>query len=357
MEHPRDPAVAAAKGRPVESHESTGASGLGDPQCEYREAVSGAGIHDARQRGLIEITGADRATWLHNLVTNTVKTLRPGEGNYAFVLNVKGRILLDCNILVLSDRIWLDVDRQWLGKAVAHLERYHITEDVRLADLSPVYARIALAGPKSADIAAGLGATQAANMAYLGSTTVVLAGKPRLMVRNDAAGLFGLEFFVETADAEACRKALMEIGGAAIHPIGQAALEVLRIEAGIPVYGQDIDEETLPAETGQLERGVSFVKGCYLGQEIVERMRSRGGLARRLVGLRLSTSSGVRPGSVLRLDGAEAGRLTSFCESYAVGGPIGLGYVKAAHANPGTRLIVEATDPVDAEVCPLPFRK
>lgn len=356
-EHPLDEAVAAAGARYFEIDGALIVSDFGEPRAEYDAGIQSAGLYDARERGLLEVSGSDRAAWLHNLVANTVKTVGAGEGNYAFVLNVKGRILFDCNILVLADRIWVDLDRRFAAKAMSHFGRYHITEDVQLTDRSSEFCRITLVGPRAAEIAGALGATQAGNMATLGSTAVVLAHKPRLMVRTDFAGTLALEFYIESVDAPGCWNRLIEIGRGMLRPIGDAAIEVMRIEAGIPLYGRDIDEDTLPAETAQLDRAVSFVKGCYLGQEIVERMRSRGGLARKLVGLKLASSDEVHPGAALKVDGAEVGRLTSVCESYAAAGTIGLGYVKTAYANPGTKLVVTAPAPIEAEVQSLPFRK
>lgn len=350
-----DEVAAARGGRIADLAGIPTVADYGDPRAEYDHALKAVGLYHARTRGLIEITGGDRASWLHNLVTNAVKNLQPGEGNYAFAANVKGRILFDGNIIVLADRIWFDIDRRYSPKAMAHFDRYIISEDVRLTDRSDEFCRLALLGPMAPDVAGGLGATHAGNMASVGSTSVPLAGKHRLLVRHDFAGVTGLELYIDADDAVTCWERLLEIGRTVLRPVGHAAVEVLRIEAGLPVYGLDIDEEVLPAETQQIERAVSYVKGCYLGQEIVERMRSRGGLARKLVGLRLSGGAGVQHGSVLKAEGAEVGRLTSTCESYATGGTIGLGYVKLAHAKPGTVLAVDATE-VQAQVAELPFR-
>lgn len=351
-----DEAILAAGARIVEIDGVRVAADYGEPRAEYDDALHAAGLHNAQNRGIIEITGKDRASWLHNLVTNAVKTLQPGEGNYTFATNAKGRILFDGNIIVLSDRIWFDVDRRYLANAVSHFDRYIITEDVQIADRSGEFCRLVLLGPRAAEIASALGATQAGVMASLGSTMMPLGGQNRLLVRNDFAGVPGLELYVESADAADCWQRLLGIGHPVIRPVGQAAVDLLRIEAGIPVYGRDIDEETLPAETRRLERAVSFHKGCYLGQEVVERMRSRGALARKLVGLKLAGSAGVHPGSALRSDDAPVGRLTSLCESYAAAGPIGLGYVKTAQAAPGTSLTVDSAAPVSATVHELPFR-
>jgi len=354
--YPLDEVIEAAGGRLAEVGGPSGVVDFGDPQAEYNSALTAAGLYDARDRGFIEITGGDRAAWLHNLLTNSVKTLQPGEGNYAFATNAKGRIVFDANVVVLADRIRLDVARPFVAKAAAHLERYHITEDVQLVDRSIEFCRISLVGPRSSEIAEALGGSHGANMAALNSAFIPLAGQPRLMVRNDSAGATGLELYLEAEPAAECWAELVEVGRPVLQPVGRSAIDVLRIEAGIPVYGEDIDEEVLPAETGQLERAVSYQKGCYLGQEVVERMRSRGSPARMLVGLKLSGSGGVHPGAELRIGETAVGRLTSVCESYAVGSTIGLGYVRTAHAKPGTLLELAAPSPVQAVVHTLPFR-
>lgn len=333
------------------------ASDFGDPVAEYEAALMGAGLYDARQRGLIQLTGRDRAAWLNNLVTNVIKTLVPGEGNYAFATSGKGRILFDLNMLVLADAIWLDLDRRAVPAALAHFEKYHITEDVELRDRSDEFVRLALVGPKGAEIAEALGAVQAPAMAALGSTSVPLVQKQRLLVRHDFAGVFGVELYVEAADALACWDRLLQIGAPVdLKPVGRTAIETLRIEAGIPVYGQDIDDEVLPAETQQIERAISYVKGCYLGQEVVERMRARGSLARKLVGLRLTDKGTVKPGDPIRIGDTPAGRITSTCESPALGAVIALGYLRSPSAVPGTQVRIDSVPPAEAVVVPLPFR-
>ncbi len=333
------------------------AADFGDVRAEYGAALEGAALYDARERGLIELTGGDRAAWLHNLVTNAVKTLRPGEGNYAFATDVKGRILFDFNVLVLDDRIWLDVDRRLIEKAMTHADRYLIMEDAKLTDRGDAFARIALLGPRAAQVVAQLGAPHAPAMASLGSTMVTLLDKPRRLVRNDFAGTFGVELYVEAENAAACWRHLLELGQpAGLRPIGRTAVHVLRVEAGIPVCGEDIDDTVLPAETRQIERAVSYVKGCYLGQEVVERMRSHGALARTLVGLRFEGDPTIQPGAALQVDGTSAGRLTSVCRSFALSAVVGLGYLKTAHAQAGTRVFTESEPPAEAEVVCLPFR-
>lgn len=331
---------------------------FGSPGGEYLAGLTGAALYPATNRRLIQITGKDRAAWLHNLTTNAIKTLQNGEGSYAFATNVKGRILFDLNALVLTDAIWVDLHRIALPKALTHFERYVIMEDVKIEDRSEAFTRFGLLGPKAVEIAEALGALQAGAMASLGSTWVPLARKKRLLVRHDFTGVFGVELYIDAEDAAECWDRLLEIGQpVGLAPVGFHAVRTLRMEAGLPSWPEDIDEEVLPAETQQIERAISYVKGCYLGQEVVERMRSHGALARKLTGFRLSAPIEVPPGGQpIKSGDADAGRITSTCQSEEMSAPIGLGYLKTAHAKPGNRLTVPLEPPVIAEVVELPFR-
>lgn len=357
-QHPLDEPAIAAGARLADVNGVVMPMDYGDLASEYAAARIGAGLYDARDRGLIELRGNDRAAWLNNLVTNTIKPLQPGDGNYAFAINLKGRILADFNMLVLDDAIWLDIDRRLISKVSAHFERYTITEDVTRADRSDEFVRLGLLGPQALEIADALGVSNAAVMPALASTPAPLMGKHRLLVRHDFAGVFGVEFHIEAADAAGCWNRLLEIGRpVGLRPVGRTAVNVLRIEAGIPWYGQDIDEDTLPAETDQIERAVSYVKGCYLGQEVVERMRSRGALPRKLVGLRVQGTDPPEPGISLLKGDVEVGRLTSTCRSLILGAAVGLGYVKTGHNAPGTQLAAAGAHPIVCEVVALPFRR
>lgn len=380
----------------------------GDPAAEYRRLREGCGLHDRSYRGLLEVRGADRAAWLHNLLTNHIKALVPGEGCYAFALNVRGRILFDVNVLCLADRLLLDLDRRWLAAARAHFEKYIIMEDVQLADVSDAHGRIALLGP--ALIATG--ADPAGLMLALGApgqnpikkpgalcnplqhAVLRIGGHDVRCVRHDLAGPPGVELIMENQAAaavwNACALGLAHsgpthnapeagdvpggrgsaravdmqdqptpaAGGAAI---GLDAVQASRIRAGIPWPLAELDDQVLPAETGQLERAVSFQKGCYLGQEVVERMRAHRALARRLVGLvfdNVPADAAGAPlpvaGAALLHEGQPAGRITSLSASPAAGSPAALGYVKAAVVDTAAELAAEAGEAqVPCRVLPL----
>jgi folate-binding protein YgfZ len=326
-----------------------------DVASEYLALTEGSALIDRADRGLIEITGSDRTSWLHNLTTNQVSMLSVGDGNYAFSLNQQGRILFDLNILVRDGAIWIDLHRCFLDAAQTHFGKYKVMEHVTLRDLSAESVRLGVAGRKAFEAAARLGAPQAERMAQLNHTTLNWEGATLILVRHDFCGAPAVELIVPADVASACWQWLVDSAGAV--PVGDDAVQIKRIEAGIPWPGCEIRDEYLPAETGQFERAVNFRKGCYLGQEIVERMRSRNVVARRLVGLRFEGHVLPAAGAALSAeDGSAVGSVTSVCHSLADRGGIGLGYARTASAEPGTRLFTAVgANGTGAVVVSLPF--
>ncbi|MFO0972835.1 MAG: glycine cleavage T C-terminal barrel domain-containing protein [Phycisphaerae bacterium] len=327
---------------------------------QYRIATSAAGLMQRADRGLIAITGKDRAAWLHNLVTHAIKTLPAGDGNYAFATNVKGRTIFDGNLLVLADRIWLDLDRRWLDAAMKHLSRYVITEEVSLAEQTAQWARFSLAGPAADEVIGRLGIASLSQMAQLQHVEFGWHGAAGRLARNDAwVGLPTAELWIESGGGAALEAALLDAGrGAGLARIEAPTVEILRIEAGIPASLSDIDDQVIPSETLQAERGISYHKGCYLGQEVLERMRSHGVLARRLVGLSLSgePAEGTLPATI-SVAGSESGRLTSCCWSFARAGWVGLGILKSAHSADGQEVEIRAGDAlITGRIISLPMR-
>lgn len=329
-----------------------------DSASEYQASTTTASLYNARDRALLKVNGDDRISWLHNLVSNNIKDLAQGQGTYTFALDPKGRILMDFNIIVMPNAIWIDIDRRLVPNALVHFDRYTFTEKIDIADTRDDFERIALLGPNAKQICTSLGVPQAPSMTSLSSTAVTLAEKPVLMVRHDFAGVFGVEFHVESADAPACWSQLMEVGRPVdLRPVGWRTVRTLQIEAGLPVYGEDIDEDVLPAETRQTDRAVSYTKGCYLGQEIVGKMHAQGELARTLVGLKLINPPTELPHhQPLVADGKVIGRLTSTCRSPSHAATIALGYVTTAYARDEQPIQIACTPPVDAKIMPLPFR-
>lgn len=330
---------------------------------QYAVATRRVALLDRSDRALIEVGGPDRATWLNNLVTNVIKTLAAGEGNYAFAVNIKGRVLFDMNMLVVDDparpdgRLWLEIDAGWTADALKHLNRYIIAENVKVTEVTSQFSRWAILGPRAPAVVERLGL---GNLSAMASLQHVARGDGEAsvrMVRHDFAGPIGAEFIVSSGGGSAWRETLLDAGRAAgIEPIGAETADVLRIEAGIPASRRDIDADTLPPETNQIERGISYHKGCYLGQEVIERMRSHGVVPRKLVGLKLASAEvPPMPATVIR-DGSDVGRATSACWSFVLGAPLALGLVKTAHLTPDVKLAIASAGgtALDAQVVALP---
>lgn len=327
-------------------------------RSEYAAVLATGGFTHREDRGLIELTGADRAAWLNNLVTNVVTTLSPGEGNYAFCINVKGRVVFDLNMLVRSESIWLDVDRRWIDVAMAWLDRYQITEDVTLKDRSDDQQRVAVIGAAAAKVSEMLGFGNLVPKAWLQHETRDIEGATVLMFRHDFAGMMGAEFVVVGDSRQAAIDRIATTALSAGAPcVGAAIVDVFRIEAGIPASVVDLDENVIPPESGQVERGISYQKGCYLGQEVLERMRSRGGLARKLVGIRLDGESMPARNAAIFSGDAEVGRITSVAYSLALDSALALAYLRTSMAKAGEALEIRDGDlAIPGTVVELPIR-
>jgi len=330
----------------------------GDVAQEYRAIRDEVAIVARTGRVLLEVTGADRAPWLHNLTTNEVKKLTPGEGNYAFALNVQGRILFDLSMLVREAAIWVDLDCRFAEFARKHFDKYTITEDVQLTDRSDELARIGVTGPKTPELLKRIGLSQVPAMPDLGTTELDWTGRKVTAVRHDFCGPMGVELLAPGEVGTALWDCLLDAeGGCAARAAGEEAVDLHRIEAGIPAPPWEIHDEVLPAETRQLERAVSYQKGCYLGQEVVERMRSRGVVARGLCGIKVSGDVEPAPGAPVQDEsGQPIGTLGSVCRSPAVGSVIALAYVKTGRDTPGTACkIVGKQGAIAATITKLPF--
>jgi tRNA-modifying protein YgfZ len=278
-------------------------------------------------RGRIRMTGEDRARLLHAMTTNQVQTLQPGEGCYAFFLNALGRILGDVTILCRPDHFLLDTEPETAGKLYEHLDKFIIVDDVVLEDLTASTTTIAIEGPGACDALARLGAPQPA--AEYGSEE----WGAKLVARLNYTGSPG--FFIIAPGEE--RDALIaQIESAGIEAAGEEAFHVVRLEHAKPRYGEDISDRYLAQETSQMH-AIHFAKGCYLGQEIVERVRSRAQIHRRLLPLAIETNQAPAAGTKLSKDGNAAAEITSAAFSPALGHSVALGYVRTDY-KPGDSL-------------------
>ena len=327
---------------------------FGDFRAEYNALKLAAGVVDLSFRGKLAATGADRQDFLHRMVSNQVNGLAPGQGNYCFLLNAQGHILADMNLLVQAERILLDCEPFVTGKLREALEKFVIADDVELHDLSAQLGTIGIEGPLCREVVASVLGLEPPHMKPLEhfspeATDDFLLARQSITGQGSVAGFWLIAPAARLPELwERLAEAARPLGGG---PVGLAALETARIEAGIPRYGADIEEKTLPQETGQF-RAISFDKGCYPGQEIVERIRSRGHVNRRLVGLMAAPGEALRAGTSVQAGGRDVGRVTSAAHSPGIGRSIALAYLRREAAEPGAEVSV---DGVPAEVAPVPF--
>ena len=310
----------------------------------YRALRDGAAVAERADRGLIAVRGDDRAGFLQGLLTNDVEALADGDGCYAAWLTPQGRMLADLDVLHAGDALLLDVDAAAAEALLARLDALVFTEDVRLADLSRTWGSHGVHGPGAPRLLAEVTGAALEALPPNRGRAVTVDGAAVRVARTDALGIPGFHLFAERAASEALRAAL---GAAGATAVGDEATEAVRIEAGRPRFGVDMDAQTIPLEAGIEDRAISMDKGCYVGQEVIVRIlhRGQGRVARRLVGLTLGAEPGrpvPRPGTALRHEDTEVGRVTSAVRSPALDRVIGLGYVPRALAEPGVEVVVDA---------------
>jgi folate-binding protein YgfZ len=325
---------------------------------EYQIAHQQAALFDISHHGKIEVTGADAASFLHNLCTNEVKNLPAGAGCEAFLTTGQAKIIAFIVIYhaLLPDgrnAFLLDVGPDMAEKVLKHLDRYLISEQVELADRTHEWAQLHLAGPRAREILERTLGNKLPDLLELQHTTQNLAEAACQIRRHEPLGLLGYDLLCDKERAAAVWQALSTNGAI---PAELQTYDTLRIEAGTPVYGVDIDDSNLPQEVARVERTVSFTKGCYIGQETVARIRTYGHVNRSLVALKLDLAVPVPHGAKLFRVDKEVGQITSSVLSPRLGKAIALAYVRRGNQEPGTQLEVEAEGGQRrAEVTALPF--
>jgi folate-binding protein YgfZ len=320
----------------------------GDVRAEFQALVSGSGVYDLSSRSNLSLTGGDRVRWLNGMVTNNIRDLKAGRGVYAFLLNPQGHILGDLNAYNLGESLLVNTDQSQVETILAVFDKYIIMDDVEVTNVSKQLSAVGLAGPKSRATLQTAG-FEVPELTALQFVEITWQQTAVTVVRGDNPQVESLELLLTPGDTERVSEALMKAGA---KPVGTAALELLRIAAGIPRYGVDIRERDLPQETEQ-NRALNFSKGCYVGQEIVERIRSRGQVRRKFTGFNID---GQLPaaGSKIQVDGKDFGEITSAASLPLAGGErrVALGYIRREVAMPGKQ--VEAGGSA-ATVANLPF--
>ena len=327
------------------------------PQQEYQAVRERAGLLDLSFRAQVCMTGEDRVSFLQGMISNDVKGLQPGSGCPATLLTEQGRIVADLRVYAVDTALLLDVDTRVKDKMIEALSRFIIADDVEMEDLGERQVVIALQGPLASQIFTAAGVSLALDKSFQ-HQEVMLAGAAVRVIRISDTGEEGYEIYTPIEHAEQCWSALHQAGEPlGLQPVGLAALQMLRIEAGIPWYGLDMDEGRIVLEVG-LDQAISFKKGCYLGQEVVERASARGHVNRKLSGLHIHGNTVPAVGSKLYYETQDVGWITSTVASPRFGHPIALGYVRREHLTPGTPLRIDSHGTaMIAEVATLPFSR
>jgi folate-binding protein YgfZ len=318
---------------------------------QHRAAMTSAGVIDRSTLGKVTLTGRDRAAFLQGMLSNDVKALQPGQGCPAAFLDAQGKVVSLLTVYALEDRILLELPAGSTDKFLQVIDKFLISEKAYFEAADDAYAILAVQGPGAEKMLEGLSGTTLAPAPY-SHQEVVIAGAPVRVARRSEGVTPGFHGWTAAAHAEALGKALREAGAV---PVGAMALETLRIEAGIPAYGQDVDETVILPET-RLDTFVNFTKGCYIGQETVARVKYRGHINRGLSGIVLEGDRLPVHGDAITAEDKEVGRVTSAVRSIALGKPIALGYIRREYFAAGTAVTVMAGgSPIPARVAELPF--
>ena len=326
---------------------------FGDPAAEYRFANQTVALEDKNYRSYLSFTGPDRVRYLNAILTNDIKDLAVGQGTISLLLNPQGHILAEMETYALTDH-HLCVSYAMIRKQLIEwMDKYIIMDDVTLADETERWGTLALEGPQAVAVVKELTGVDLQQLKELSSVAARLlpyhpvaeGAKPSIsplpcrMVKRSPGAVAGAEFVVEGHHLATLWQILLEAtrrhGGG---PAGYTALSGQRLAQGVPWFGYDFGEKQIPHEAGLENSHISYTKGCYTGQEIVERVRSRGHVNRRRVSLLFSGDDVPEPGVALTADGKEVGSVTRAARVWDPPRIIGLGYVRKEAEAPGTDL-------------------
>jgi folate-binding protein YgfZ len=314
----------------------TGVTDFGDIPAEFQSLLAWCGVYDLSWRAKIAVTGGDRVRWLNGMVSNNVRDLAPSHGVYAFLLNAQGRIQADLYAFQRGDSLLVDTERGQRDKILQIFDHYVIADDVEIFDISDKFTAIGLTGPESRKVLERAGIA-VPDLAHLQFAEVTWQQKTITLLRSGEEARESWQLWVVPEHVGELWDALRQAGAL---PIGTAALNLFRISRGIPQFGLDIRERDLPQETGQT-RALNFTKGCYLGQEIVERIRSRGVVHRQFTAFAVEGTL-PEPGAKIlpgENEEKEVGEITSSAVLPLPAGdlPVALGYLRREAAGKDLR--------------------
>jgi folate-binding protein YgfZ len=310
-----------------------------DPRAEQEFARQSVALVDKNCRAYLSFAGPDRVRYLNAILTNNIKDLATGQGNVSLLLNPQGHILAEIETQALADSLLCVSYAMIRERLIESLDKYIIMDDVTLTDETQRYGTLAVEGPKAAAVAQELAGIDLRALPELGRGGTAVASIPCCITKRSPGGIAGAEFLAERETLAKLWQILSETvrkhGGG---PMGYAALSAQRLAQGAAWFGYDFGEKQIPHEAGLEDSHISYTKGCYTGQEIVERVRSRGQVNRRRVDLIFDGASAPDAGETLTVDGKEVGSVTRAAVPSFLAQAIGMAYVRKDHNARGSQL-------------------
>jgi len=296
---------------------------------EYRDAKQTVALFDTNWHVILVLTGRDRVRYLHAISSNNIQALENGRGTLALLLNPQGHILAELEVYALPEKLLVLSHAALRERTVTTLKKYVIGSQVQIDDQTDRMGSLAVEGPRAIEVITEVCGATPSDLPEISVIEATADGLPCYLLGRSHFGQPGVELIAPRESlVPLWRKLLAAVRARGGEPIGMAALNALRLEAGIPWFPADFNDAMIPHEAAIETTHISFNKGCYTGQEIVERVRSRGHVNRKRVLLRFSTATPPAPGTKLRAAGAEVGYITSAAFSPAAGTSIGMGYVR-----------------------------
>jgi folate-binding protein YgfZ len=312
---------------------------FGDAAAEYRFARESVALVDKNYRAYLSFTGPDRVRYLNAILTNNIKDLSGGQGNVSLLLNPQGHILAEIETYAFADKLFCVSYAMIRERLIEWLDKYIIMDDVTLTDETARFGTLALEGPKVATVVREVSGIDIAPFEDLSSHDGAVGSLPCRIVKRSPGGIPRAEFVVEQEKLAALWQILLDAarrhGGG---PVGYTAMSGRRLAQGVPWFGYDFGEKQIPHEAGLQDSHISYTKGCYTGQEIVERVRSRGQVNRQRVGLVFSGDAVPPAGTPLTMDGKEVGFVTRAARIWDPPRVIAMAYVRKEANATGTTL-------------------
>lgn len=309
----------------------------------------GAGLIDLSDRGRIRVSGSEATMFLNGLITNDMKTLAENRWMPAAFPTVQGRLIGAVRVVRESKSFLIDTDAASHEAVLKTISRFTLAGDFHVSDITAETAMLSIQGERALETLEKVFARSFCDLPNNGIIEVEWRGAPVTIIRATHTAEDGFDVVIEAAQASQLQEAFREAGAP---PVSAETFEILRIEAGIPRYGRDMDETTIVTETN-LDDAVSYTKGCYVGQEIIVRIKHRGHVAKKLVGLEFDTDRPIEAGAPIKMGDQEIGRVTSTAFSPTVRKTIALGYVRHEHIAPETNVVVDPE--INGRVKELPF--